>query len=69
MITAAIAIYLLFGLLTIAGRAWIQYRRTGDHGFRGLSGPTHLIEVHGDRYFAYARRVGRFVPGIGCLTP
>jgi protein-S-isoprenylcysteine O-methyltransferase Ste14 len=25
----------------------------------------HLLELHGEEYRAYARRVGRFVPGLG----
>jgi len=27
----------------------------------------HLVALHGDRYLAYAARVGRFVPGVGHL--
>lgn len=27
----------------------------------------HLLEVHGEAYRAYARKVGRFVPGLGRL--
>jgi protein-S-isoprenylcysteine O-methyltransferase Ste14 len=27
----------------------------------------HLVALHGDRYLAYAARVGRFVPGVGRL--
>jgi protein-S-isoprenylcysteine O-methyltransferase Ste14 len=27
----------------------------------------HLLAVHGDAYRAYARSVGRFLPGLGCL--
>lgn len=34
---------------------------------RGAEEP-HLLRVHGDRYRAYARRVGRFVPGLGHLS-
>jgi protein-S-isoprenylcysteine O-methyltransferase Ste14 len=29
----------------------------------------YLRQAHGDRYMAYARRVGRFAPGIGRLAP
>jgi protein-S-isoprenylcysteine O-methyltransferase Ste14 len=29
----------------------------------------HLARVHGEDYAAYAARAGRFLPGIGCLTP
>ena len=34
---------------------------------RGAEEP-HLLRVHGDDYRAYARRVGRFVPGLGRLS-
>ncbi len=27
----------------------------------------YLIRVHGERYRTYARRVGRFLPKVGCL--
>jgi protein-S-isoprenylcysteine O-methyltransferase Ste14 len=27
----------------------------------------YLLEVHGEQYASYAARVGRFLPGIGCL--
>ena len=39
MAGAALAMYVLFALFAFGGRAWLQFRRTGDHGFRGLSGP------------------------------
>jgi len=29
----------------------------------------YLTRVHGHRYLSYARAVGRFVPGVGRLTP
>ena len=47
MTAAAAAIYVLFGLLAFLGRGWLQYRRTGDHGFRGLSGRIGSIEWFG----------------------
>jgi protein-S-isoprenylcysteine O-methyltransferase Ste14 len=28
----------------------------------------HMIRTHGEPYLAWARRVGRFVPGLGCLS-
>lgn len=28
----------------------------------------HLLRVHGERYRAYARRVGRFIPGLGTMS-
>ena len=38
MAGAALVMYVLFALFAFGGRAWLQFRRTGDHGFRGLSG-------------------------------
>lgn len=29
----------------------------------------HLLDKHGDAYSSYAGRVGRFLPGVGCLRP
>jgi protein-S-isoprenylcysteine O-methyltransferase Ste14 len=29
----------------------------------------YLLRTHGDNYAAYAARVGRFLPGLGRLTP
>lgn len=43
---------LAFGL-----RSYLQLRRTGSTGFRGISGAPFSA--------AYRRRVGRFVPGLG----
>ncbi len=34
----ALALYLGFLAVAFGWRTWLQYRQTGDHGFRGLSG-------------------------------
>ena len=34
---------------------------------RGVEEP-HLTRIHGETYLAYARTVGRFVPGVGYLS-
>jgi protein-S-isoprenylcysteine O-methyltransferase Ste14 len=39
MAPAALALYVVFALLSFGWRTWLQFQRTGDHGFRGLSGP------------------------------
>jgi len=40
----ALALFALFGVLGFGWRSWIQYRRTGSTGFRGISGrPTDWI--------------------------
>ena len=44
MVGFALALYLLLLLVTFVGRAWVQYRRTGDHGFRGFSGKVASVE-------------------------
>ncbi len=43
----ALTIYVLFALLAFVWRGWRQYRRTGDHGFRGVSGRIGSIEWWG----------------------
>jgi protein-S-isoprenylcysteine O-methyltransferase Ste14 len=47
MIAAALVIYALFAWLALVWRGWRQYRRTGDHGFRGLSGRLGSMEWFG----------------------
>ena len=73
MTVLALTLYLAFAALALGGRMWLQYRRTGDLGWRGPSGtrgPSEwlggaLTRVHGAPYVSYARAVGRFVPGVG----
>ena len=45
MAPAALALYVLFALLTFGWRAWLQFQRTGDHGIRAFSGP--LLSIAG----------------------
>ena len=51
MAAAALALYVLFLLLVGGLRAWIHYRRTGDHGFR-LHAPNALARLAGLLLFA-----------------
>lgn len=37
MVAFALILYLAFLAVAFGWRAWLQYRRTGDHGFRGFS--------------------------------
>ena len=39
----ALAIYVAFFAIGLGWRAWLQYRRTGDHGLRALSGRTGSV--------------------------
>ena len=43
----ALAIYVAFFAVAFGWRSWLQYRRTGDHGFRGLSSRTGSVEWAG----------------------
>jgi protein-S-isoprenylcysteine O-methyltransferase Ste14 len=47
MTATALAIYVVFALLAFAWRAWLQYRRTGDPGFRGFAGRIGSVEWSG----------------------
>ncbi|UCE85027.1 MAG: isoprenylcysteine carboxylmethyltransferase family protein [Deltaproteobacteria bacterium] len=40
----ALALYVVYLAVAFGGRAWLQYRRTGDHGFRGFSGRVASVE-------------------------
>jgi protein-S-isoprenylcysteine O-methyltransferase Ste14 len=44
MTKLALTLYLFYLLAAFGWRGWIQYRRTGDHGFRGFSGRVFSIE-------------------------
>jgi protein-S-isoprenylcysteine O-methyltransferase Ste14 len=46
-------------LLLIVPGLEIQVRRVEE---------PYLIRIHGDSYRDYARRVGRFLPGVGRLS-
>lgn len=46
----------LIGLVSLVAALEIQVRLVEE---------PHLVHIHGDRYRAYAQRVGRFTPGIG----
>lgn len=44
MAITAIALYLVFGTLGFGWRSWMQYRRTGSTGFRGIGGRPGSLE-------------------------
>lgn len=43
----ALAIYVALVAVALGWRTWLQYRRTGDHGFRGFSGRPGSVEWFG----------------------
>lgn len=52
--TLPLVLYLLFVVVTFGWKAWVQYRRTGDHGFRGFSGAQSPAERWSGAAFAIA---------------
>jgi protein-S-isoprenylcysteine O-methyltransferase Ste14 len=42
-----LALYLGFLAVAFGWRTWLQYRRTGDHGFRGLARPIGSVAWYG----------------------
>jgi protein-S-isoprenylcysteine O-methyltransferase Ste14 len=66
MTATALAIYLLFAFLAFVWRGWLQYRRTGDHGFRGFSSRPGSIEGIGGRLLA-AGAIAGFLAPVGEL--
>lgn len=54
----ALGVYLLFPVLAGVWRGWVQYRRTGDHGLRGVSASSGLIEWAGGSLLVLGGLVG-----------
>jgi protein-S-isoprenylcysteine O-methyltransferase Ste14 len=42
-----LTLYVAFLAVALGWRSWLQYRRTGDHGFRGLARPVGSIAWYG----------------------
>lgn len=58
----ALALYALYGVLAFGVRGLVQYRRTGDAGFRGLSGRVGSPEWFAGVLFALAVVAGVLAP-------
>lgn len=50
----ALALYVLFAIVAFGWRSWLQYRRTGDLGFRGFSRSAGALERVTGASFAIA---------------
>jgi protein-S-isoprenylcysteine O-methyltransferase Ste14 len=73
-VAAAVALALLaaFGLLGFIWRAWLQHRRTGSTGFRGISGRIGSVERVAGLGFVMAlvvAVVGPLLQLSGVITP
>lgn len=67
MITLAMALYVVYLLVAFVVRTVIQLRRTGDTGFRGLSGRPGTAEWWAGALFAVALIVGVAAPVAGAF--
>jgi protein-S-isoprenylcysteine O-methyltransferase Ste14 len=67
MVGFALALYLLMLLVAFVGRAWLQYRRTGDHGFRGFSGRVASLEWLAGVLFVVALAAFLLAPVLALL--
>ncbi len=72
MAVAALILYLIFAVLGFGWRSWVQYRRSGSTGFRGIHGRPGSLEWLAGVGFIVAVIVGVFAPAaqlLGILTP
>jgi protein-S-isoprenylcysteine O-methyltransferase Ste14 len=68
----ALALLAVFGLLGFVWRAWLQHRRTGSTGFRGISGRIGSVEWVAGLGFVIALIVAVIGPLLqlaGVITP
>ncbi|MDX1882033.1 isoprenylcysteine carboxylmethyltransferase family protein [Mycolicibacterium sp. 120270] len=62
MPVVALALFTVFALLGFGWRSWLQYRRTGSTGFRGVSGRVGSIEWFAGVGFIVAMAAAFFAP-------
>ncbi|MEB3031146.1 methyltransferase family protein [[Mycobacterium] nativiensis] len=72
MAPTALALYIVFAALGFGWRSWLQYRRTGSTGFRGISGRPGSLEWLAGVGFVIAIITGIAAPVlqlVGVLSP
>ncbi len=72
MAVVALALFAVFALLGFGWRSWLQYRRTGSTGFRGVSGRPGSIEWFAGVGFIVAMAAAFFAPVlqlVGAVGP
>jgi protein-S-isoprenylcysteine O-methyltransferase Ste14 len=67
MAAVAFALYIAFGVLGLGGRCWVQSRRTGSTGYRGLSRRLGLLGLVGGIGFIIAMVGGLAAPVLQLL--
>jgi protein-S-isoprenylcysteine O-methyltransferase Ste14 len=63
----ALALYIAFGLLALGGRCFVQWRRTGSTGYRGINLRVGLLGVAGGIGFILAMVGGLAAPLLQLL--
>ncbi|OBK88388.1 methyltransferase family protein [Mycolicibacter sinensis] len=72
MAVIAIVLYVVFAALGFGWRSWVQYRRTGSSGFRGVSGRLGSLEWLAGAGFVIALIAGIAAPVLqlaGAVSP
>lgn len=72
MAVLAIALYVVFAVLGFGWRSWVQYRRTGSSGFRGVRGRLGSLEWLAGAGFVVALIAGLAAPVLqlaGAVSP
>ena len=72
MPVVALALFAVFSLLGFGWRSWLQYRRTGSTGFRGVSGRVGSTEWFAGAGFVVAMAAAFFAPVLqmtGVVAP
>ena len=72
MPVVALVLFAVFGLLGFGWRSWLQHRRTGSTGFRGISGRIGSVEWFAGVGFVLSMAVAVFAPALqlaGVLYP
>lgn len=68
----ALVLFAIFALLGFGWRSWLQYRRTGSTGFRGISGHIGSAEWFAGAGFVFAMAAAFFAPVMqlaGAVAP
>jgi protein-S-isoprenylcysteine O-methyltransferase Ste14 len=67
MAAFALALYIAFGVLALGGRCWMQWRRTGSTGYRGISRRLGFVGLVGGIAFIVAMVGGLAAPLLQLL--
>jgi protein-S-isoprenylcysteine O-methyltransferase Ste14 len=67
MAAVALALYIVFGVLALGWRCWMQWRRTGSTGYRGISRRLGLLGLLGGIGFIVAMVGGLAAPLLQLL--